>query len=150
MKFLMPMLAGLLLAACSKSADERRVTVRDAVVTAPAVPGGMGGLYFTLESNREGARLVSVTSPSVRSIELHETRQEGGRSTMGPLPADGATFGPDAPLQFVPGGKHGMLMGVDPSVRPGGKVALTFQVEPVGTVTVKADVRGPGQANAGH
>jgi periplasmic copper chaperone A len=151
MKSLLPFLAVVALAACSREPEAPRVAVTDAVVTVPAVPGGMGAAYFTIESNREGARLVSITSPSIRSIELHETREEGGRTRMAPLPADGASFGPGAPLQFEPGGKHAMLMGVDPSVRVGGKVTLTFRVEPMtDPITVEAAVRGPGQAHGGH
>jgi len=151
MKRLAPLSIVLLLSACSAAAEEPRVKVSEAVVTVPAVPGGMGAAYFTLETNRENSRLVAVTSPSVRSIELHETSQEGGRSRMAPLPPEGATFGPSAPLRFAPGGKHAMLMGVDPSVRAGGKITLTFRVDGVvEPVTVEADVRGPGQAHPSH
>ena len=150
MKVHVPLLAVLLLAGCSRAPEEARVTVKDAVITLPAVPGGMGAAYFTLETNQEGSRLNAMSSPSIRSIEMHETREQGGRSTMAPLTPGAAMFGPDAPLRFAPGGKHAMLRGVEPSVQIGGKVTLAFDVEPVGTITTEADVRGPGQAHAGH
>ena len=149
MKLLFPILAAMALAGCGRGEDEApRVTVEGAVVTVPAVPGGMGAAYFTLNTNRDGSRLVSVTSPMIRMIELHESRGEGGLTQMLPLSPEGATFGPSQSLRFAPGGKHAMLMGMDPAVQVGGKVALTFEVERVGTVTADADVRGPGQAHA--
>jgi copper(I)-binding protein len=149
-RLLAPTFAATLLAACQRPPEPPRVSVENAVVTVPAVPGGMGAAYFTLKTNQDATRLVSISSPSIQSIELHETREQGGRTQMAPLDAQGAVFGPSEPLTFAPGGKHAMLMGMDPALKVGGKVRLTFNFDPVPAVTVEAELRGPGQAHAAH
>jgi copper(I)-binding protein len=149
-KLFVPAFGVTFLLGCAGAAEAPQIVVEDAVMTVPAVRGGPGAAYFTLKTNVDASRLVSVTSPSIRSIELHQTREEGGRTGMVPLDEAGATFGPDTPLVFAPGGKHAMLMDVAPGLVPGGKVRLTFNVDPARPVTVEADVRGPGQAHAAH
>ncbi len=149
-RLLAPAFAATFLLGCGGAAEAPRITVENAVMTVPAVPGGPGAAYFTLKTNVDPSRLVSVTSPSIRTIELHETREEGGRTGMVPLDAAGATFTPASPLVFAPGGKHAMLIDVAPGLVPGGKVRLTFNVEPARPVTVEAEVRAPGQAHAAH
>jgi hypothetical protein len=155
MKRLVPPLAAatFLLAClpgCARAPEAPRVVVEKAIVTVPAVPGGPGAAYFTIRTNNDPTRLVSVTSPMIRSIELHETREQGGRTQMVKLEPGETSFDPSAPLVFAPGGKHAMLMGVDPTLRPGGKVTLTFNMEPAPRVTVEAEVKGPGQVHAEH
>jgi hypothetical protein len=149
-KLLAPALAATLLLGCGSAAEPPRIVVENAVMTVPAVRGGPGAAYFTLTTNVDPSRLVSVTSPSIGTIELHETREEGGRTAMVPLDAAAATFSPGTPLVFAPGGKHAMLIDVAPGLVPGGKVRLTFNVEPARPVTVEAEVRAPGQAHAAH
>jgi copper(I)-binding protein len=150
-KLLLTLAAATSLAACERAQPEPAVTVEELVVTVAAVPGGMGAGYFTLRTNNEPSKLVRVSSPSVQSIELHETREEGGRTAMAPLGVYGGVFDPSRPLRFAPGGKHAMLIGMDPNLKPGGKILLSFHVEPLREpVTVEAEVRGPGQAHAGH
>jgi hypothetical protein len=151
MKSLVPILGGsLCLAGCERGPAEPRVAVENAVVTVPAVPGGAGAAYFTITTNNDPSRLVSITSPSIGSIELHHSRQAAGVSSMAPLQPGDASFDPEIPLSFAPGGKHAMLIGMDPALRPGSRVTLTFHVEPAAPVTVEAEVRGPGQVHAGH
>jgi len=149
-KLLVPAFATTFLLGCGGAAEAPAIIVENAVMTVPAVRGGPGAAYFTLKTNVAPSRLVSVTSPSISSIELHQTREESGRTSMVPLDEAGATFSPGSPLVFAPGGKHAMLMNVAPGLVPGGKVRLTFNVEPARPVTVEAEVRGPGQARAEH
>ncbi|MDB5698180.1 MAG: hypothetical protein JWN69_984, partial [Alphaproteobacteria bacterium] len=47
-------------------------------------------------------------------------------------------------------GKHAMLFGIDPSVKPGGKISLTFTFNPTGQAVADADVVGPGATAPGH
>jgi copper(I)-binding protein len=60
---------------------------------------------------------------------------------------DGLTFG--AALEFKPGGKHAMLFGLDPALKPGAKVPLTFTFQTAPPVTVRATVHAPG-GGGGH
>ncbi len=140
----------LAVAGCVGAPQEPRVSVDNAVVTVPAVPGGPGAAYFTLRTNNDPTRLISVASPAVQRIELHGSKSQSGMTGMAPLQPGETSFDPDRPLEFAPGGKHAMLTGVDPALRPGAKVTLTFTFDPAPPVAVEAQVRGPGQAHATH
>ena len=140
----------LLLTACQRAPQEPRVTVDDAVVTVPAVPSAPGAAYFTLRINQGSTRLVSVSSPSARRIELHQTREENGLSRMAPLQPDQLGFSPGAPLAFAPGGRHAMLFDVDPNLRPGGRMTLTFTFDGAPPASVDAPLVAPGTSHSGH
>ena len=139
--------AALALSACNGTPDEPRVTVKDAVVTLPAVPGRPGAAYFELRANHTPTNLVSLTSPLVRKIELHESRTRNGKSSMKPL--DNTAFPGNGIMEFKPGGKHAMLTGIDKSVKEGSKIPITFTFDPAPAVTVEAEVRGPGDGHEG-
>ena len=137
----------LALPACERAPAEPRVAVEEARITLPVLPGRPGAAYFTLRTNNDPTRLVSVTSPSIERIELHDSVTTGGISRM--QKSDSLTFGET--LEFSPGGKHAMLFGPDPALKPGGKIPLTFTFEPAPPVTVEAEVRGPGGGgHSGH
>lgn len=137
------------LAACDRAPAEPQVTVEEAVVTLPVLPGRPGAAYFVLRTNNDPTRLARISSPQIGRIDLHETVTENGLSRMVPL--RNSTFSPDEPLAFQAGGRHAMLFDIDPSVRVGGTVTLSFAFEPAPPVTVEAAVRGPGGGgHAGH
>ena len=128
------------LAACNPEPEAPRVSVEEALVHLPAVKGRPGAAYFTLRTNNDPTRLTGVTSPSIERVELHDSVTTDGVSRM--QKADSLTFG-DA-LEFSPGGKHAMLFGLDPALKPGAKIQLTFTFEPAPPVSVEASVHGPG------
>ncbi len=64
------------------------------------------------------------------------------------VPIDG-NFPPGGQMKFEPGGRHAMLFDIDPAVRAGDKIPLTFTFEPAPPVTVEAEVRAAG-GHAGH
>ena len=139
--------AALALLACNGTPDEPRVIVEDAVVTLPAVPGRPGAAYFELRANRTPTNLVSLTSPLIRKIELHESRTRNGKTSMAPI--DNTAFPGNGVMEFKPGGKHAMLTGIDKSVKVGSKIPITFTFDPAPAVTVEAEVRGPGDGHEG-
>ena len=150
MNRLVPILVLLLACAgCERAPPEPRVTVEGALVTLPVLPGRPGAAYFTLRTSNDPTRLTGVSSPRIGRIELHETASEDGVAAMRPL--RDAIVGPAAPLTFAPGARHAMLFDIDPAVRPGGTVPLTFTFDRAPPVTVEAEVRGPGEgASASH
>ena len=140
MRFLpLAVTAALAVAACKSSPPEPRVEVEDARVQLPVLPGRPGAAYFTLSSNNDPTKLVSVTSPGMERIELHETVMETGIARMRPSAA--IPFPADGELVFAPGRRHAMLFGIDPALQPGDKVPLTFNLDPMGPVTVQAEVQ---------
>jgi copper(I)-binding protein len=137
----------LLLGACGEKPQEPKV--EDAWVRLPAVGDQPGAAYFRLEGNIEGTRLTGITSPLVRRIELHETVEKNGITRMEKrrdveFPYRGA-------LEFKPGGRHAMLIGINTSVKAGGTLPLTFSFNTAAPVTVDAQVRdASGESHAGH
>lgn len=138
----------LALASCEARPAEPRVTVEEAWVQLPVVSGRPGSAYFTLTTNNDPTKLVAVSSPRIERIELHETRMEGQTMRMGPL-AD-PVFPDDRRLRFVPGGKHAMLFGIDPSLKAGDRIPLTFTFDPAPPVTTQAEVRAFGVDHGSH
>jgi copper(I)-binding protein len=131
---------------CNSKTEEPRATVEGAMVHLPAVKGRPGAAYFTLRTNNDPTRLVSVTSPRIERIELHDSITTNGISQMRRV--DSLTFG-DA-LEFKPGGKHAMLFGLDPALKQGTAIPLTFTFEPAPPVTVQASVHSAGGSHGAH
>lgn len=146
MRKLISLAALLAGAACTAPSAPPGVTVDQAIITLPAVPGRPGASYFTLRTEQDGVRLSGITSPTAGRIELHETVEEAGISRM--VTIESPTLVPGEPLIFEPGGRHAMLFDLDPALRPGGKMELIFHFDPAPSVTVTADLRGAG--DVGH
>jgi copper(I)-binding protein len=142
--------AMLALASCNEERPEPAVTVSDAWVQLPAVKGRPGAAYFKLASNNDPTKLVGVTSPRIERIELHDTVEEGGVSRMRKLTPDELVFPKDLEMSFAPGGRHAMLLGIDPALRPGDRITLTFTVEPMAPVSVEVEVRAFGEGHGAH
>ena len=116
-----PLLVAVAIAGCSQP---RELSVTDAWVRLPAVAGHPAAAYFTLHGGATDATLIDVSTDVAIRAELHETKSVGGAMTMAPLasvavPARGA-------VPFAPGGRHVMLFDLNPSVKRGGSMTLTF------------------------
>lgn len=135
----------LALAACEREPADGQVEVSDAWVRLPASPDKPGAAYFRLEAGSEGMRLVGVSSPLVRWVELHETRDEKGVARM--RRKKEFDFPSRGELAFEPGGAHAMLFGMDETVKAGGSVPLTFSFNAAPPVTVEAEVKAFGDTD---
>jgi hypothetical protein len=122
---------------CEAPGTGEQLTVEAPRITLPAVRGRPGAAYFTLRSSAP-VRVLSVTSPQVRRIELHDSVARGMAPLGEPALAAGET------LVFAPGDKHAMLFGIDPSLKPGARITLTFSFDSAPALTTQADVLGPG------
>jgi hypothetical protein len=136
-------LAGaLLVAGCDRPPPDGTVRVSDVWVRLPAVKSRPGGAYFRMEAGSEGTRLLGVSSPSVRWIEIHETETKGGRTKM--KQRKEIEFPSRGELVFEPGGRHAMLFGINSKVKAGGRVPLTFSFNVAPPITVEAQVLAAG------
>jgi hypothetical protein len=136
-------LAGtVLLPGCNRPPPDGTVRVSDVWVRLPAAKSRPGGAYFRMEAGSEGTRLLGVSSPSVRWIELHETEMGGSRAKM--KRRREIEFPSRGELLFEPGGRHAMLFGISPKVKPGDRIPLTFSFNVAPPVTVDAEVRAAG------
>lgn len=140
------LLASLALAACERTPPDPAVTVRDATVQLPAVPGRPGVAYFTIRAGSDPVRLTGVGSPGLGRVELHATTTTNGMASMAPLTPDQLVFDSDRPLVFEPGGKHAMIYDMPRTLKAGARIPLTFTFLSAPPVTVWADVRAVGDA----
>jgi len=99
-----------------------------------------GAVYVTLRNDGPMAdTVVSAASDAAHTVELHETRNEGGVMMMRPVarlqvPAGGR-------LEMKPGGHHVMLLGLKHDLNPGETVTVTLTFEKAGALTVRAPVK---------
>lgn len=140
------LLALLALAACERTPAGTTLSVRDAAVQLPAVPGRPGVAYFRVSTDGEPARLTGVGSPGLGRVELHATTTTNGMASMAPLTADQLLFDSERPLVFEPGGKHAMIYDMPRTLKAGARIPLTFTFLSAPPVTVWADVRAVGDA----
>jgi periplasmic copper chaperone A len=142
-QFLLPALASaLLLSSCGPSSIEG---VANAEVRLPAAPGRPGVGYFSVTGGAKDSQLMSVSSPKIVRIELHESMQMGGTMQMKPLDS-GVSILAGTTVKFSPGGRHAMLFDINPAVKPGAKVPLTFAYADGHKVEVEAVVKAPGDS----
>jgi copper(I)-binding protein len=138
------------LAGCDRPPPDGTVRVSDVWVRLPAAKSRPGGAYFIMEAGSEGTRLVGVSSPSVRWIELHETSMKGSSAKM--KQQKEVEFPSRGDLVFEPGGRHAMLFGINSKVKPGDTIPLTFSFNVAPPITVDAQVLAAGDEapHGGH
>lgn len=111
--------------ALSACAPEKQLYISDAWVRLAAVEGRPAAGYFTIHGGPTDTTLVSVTTDVAVRSEMHETKAAAG----GGMTMDAVQQVPIPALQqvkFQPGGKHIMLFDLNPLVKPGGSITLTF------------------------
>lgn len=107
-------------------------------------PGGMpmhAGFGRIENSCASAVTIVAASSPAYGSVELHETRIDGGVSRMRAVPTLRIAPGDAAVLE--PGGLHLMLMQPKAALKPGSKVAIEFELASGGKLLGEFEVRKP-------
>ena len=118
MKSLAAILIALGLASCGQ--DDPGVVIEKAEFRPPLGSTGIGVGYFTIRSDKDD-RIVSVSSPSADSIEIHASVTHGDNVSMQRL--NGVDLPAGKTVKFESGGMHLMVF----SPRAGGR-ALTFPI----------------------
>ncbi len=141
------LLALPLAAIASPARANGEIMVINAFVRPPLVPSvPVGALYMTLMNHgAAGDKLIAISSPVAASVELHESKEENGVSSMRAvealeLPAGGM-------LELKPGGYHAMLVGIKTPMKKGDSVAFTLTFETAGEIAMTAQV---GETAAMH
>lgn len=121
----------------------------DAWVRLPAVEGRPAAGYLMVTGGAKPQTITGASSPSAERAELHESRKVGGLMKMSPIPK--LTVARGQSVMFEPGGKHVMLFGLDPKVKPGGTVQLDLKLADGSTASVDAKAVGTADGPpAGH
>lgn len=119
-----------------------QLTVSDAWVRLAAVKDRPAAAYFTLHGGPKAATLISVRGDLAIRTEMHRSMQSGGMASMAPLASVTIPAGADVP--FAPGGRHVMLFGVNPAVKPGAAMTLTFTFADGARIPLTTPVIGAG------
>lgn len=151
-----------LMAAASEAAGAPKIRIekawaRPGIATAMASPaphgGGMPGgemrampgnsaIYMVIHNDGGVAdRLVGAVVEVARTVELHQTKVEGGMARMMPVP------GIDVPAkgrtELKPGGLHVMLIGLKRDLTAGQKIPVTLKFQRSGEIRLTVEVRAP-------
>lgn len=119
------------------------LSLSDGRLVLPAVTGNPAAAYFTL-TNRS-PKPVTVAAVDVAGsmmVMLHETKGEGGHSTMADLAPP--VLKPGESVAFAPGGKHVMIHDVPPEWKPGGTTELTLTFADGDKLSAPLAIRAPG------
>lgn len=112
----------------------------------PAVAGNPGALYFDIENQGDefvAMRTVDVTG--AKQTMMHETMTDNGRTTMAsmaPLTLDKGVL-----IKFEPGGKHVMVMDLDPLLKAGDTTEVTATFAGGDKLSFPAKIEAAGDAN---
>jgi copper(I)-binding protein len=116
-----------------------------------ATPKGakVAGGYVTL-TNRGSApdRLVAVETPTARTTELHEMKEEHGIMKMRAL-AQGIAIPAVATVTLAPGGLHVMFMEIAAPLKQGESVPARLIFEKAGTIDVVFRIEAMGARGNG-
>ena len=121
------------------------LAVSEARMNIPAASGNPAAVYFTItNSSAEMLMLRSVEIAGAESASLHGSSEYAGRMTMPeliqiPIPA-GET------VEFEPGAKHVMVMGLPDGLEPGGEIEVTLNFLRGTQLTFPAKLLAPGDS----
>ena len=134
----------LLLSACGGSPDG--LQINDARIGKPLA--NTAALYMTVDNDTDQTdRLIAVTTDVARLTELHESVT----SADGIVRMDRQSVfevGPGQTLALEPGGRHVMLLDVDP-LEVDDTVTVVLEWEVAGSIEIEALVVPPGLAGSG-
>ncbi|HEX4693315.1 MAG TPA: copper chaperone PCu(A)C [Sphingomonas sp.] len=143
MRAFAPIAAMLIATGC----QQHDVTVEHPWVRLSAVPANPSAAYFTLKGGAKDETLTAVAAPAAQRAEMHESMGSGGMMTMTPVKLVAVRAGDS--VEFKPGGKHVMLFGLNPAVKPGTTTPLILTFASGRTATVKARIVGAGDPAPG-
>jgi len=112
--------------ALAAGAAHAAVTATDAWVRGTVPVQKTTGAFVTLTSSAE-AKLVAVSTPVAKSVEIHASEEKDGVMHMHALEAIALPAGQRVELK--PGGFHIMLVGLTRALGAGDTVPLTFTFE---------------------
>lgn len=143
MKLTHSLIAAVLMTA---SAAFAQVQVEGAWARA-TVKGQKGTGAFMKLTSKEGARLVSASSPVAGVTEIHEMKMEGDVMKMRALTA-GLDLPAGKPVELKPGGYHVMLMDLKDALAKDTTVPLTLVFRDARGAESRLELKVPVQATA--
>lgn len=144
-KSAIPVMCNLISAAvicCAHPAHAADIKIDDPWVRG-TVAGQMATGAFMAITSKQGAALVSASSPVAGVVEIHTMNMQNGVMTMRPVPRLELPAG--KAVQLAPGGYHVMLLDLKQPLKPGETVPITLKLEgkdkALTSLDIKAEVR---------
>jgi copper(I)-binding protein len=134
-------IAACLVIAGAALAQTGQVEVSNAWARATPPKAETGIAYLTIRSPTPD-RLVSVSSPVAKKVELNTMEMSGMVMKMRPVASLDIPAG--QPVTLKPGGEHIMLTGLSGPLREGQSFPLTLTFEKAGTREVTVAIEKPG------
>ena len=131
-----------LLAGCSLMAIAQ-TKVEDAWVRT-SVPGQPSSGAFMRVTADSDSKLLSVSSPAARDVQIHEMSMTNDVMRMGPV--DSVALPAGKTVSLDPDGYHVMLMGLVKQIKEGDQIPLTLTVENDKGVRETIEVQAPARA----
>jgi len=129
--------------AASVASAAAKLSLADATVQLPAVPGRPAVAYFVLTVGPDASgSLVGVNVGHFARAEFHQSKMAGGVMTMDPV--DQLPLTPGKPIVFAPGNYHVMLFDGDGALKPGDHTAVTLTLDNGDKVIGSAKVTATG------
>jgi len=128
------------LAIASSTLYAQTVEVKDAWVRT-SVPGQQATGAFMKITAKDGAQLVSASSPVAGVVEVHEMKMAGDVMQMRAVPALDLPAGKTVELK--PGGYHVMLMDLKTALPKGSTVPLTLVFKDAKGLQRKVELKVP-------
>lgn len=131
------------IASCSR-APSGAIAVSNAWASATPPGASTGAGYLTISNGTAKAvRLTGGSSAAAENVELHEMSMDGDVMRMRPLP-DGIEIPSGGSVEFGPGGKHLMLVGLKAPLVEGATVPVTLTFDGASPIEVLLSVKAPG------
>lgn len=150
--FAMTLIASICVAGLVQAEEIRHGTlVIETPWTRATPPNAMtAASYMVIRNTGDAAdRLLGGSAAFAGKVEIHEMSMTDGMMRMREV-AGGLVIPPGESVTLKPGGLHVMMMGMTDSLREGETVAITFDFEKAGPVTLDLPVmplgarEGPG------
>jgi periplasmic copper chaperone A len=126
------------------------LTIDHPIVAPIKPPRQVTAGYFTIINKGGADRLLSASSPSAKTVEIHTHRKgEGGMMRM-EMVKGGVKVPAKGKVAFKPGGLHLMLFGVSQEIKEGDPITVTLVFEKAGAVEVVAMGEMPSLSGSGH
>jgi len=118
------------------------LVIRNVWARAASQADALSAVYMVIENTGEQPdRLLHAHCDAAGTVELHETKMEGGVMKMQPV--DGIDIPAKGTVELKPGGLHVMLIGLTRDLNPGDEIEVELHFDKAGHVPVKAVVQKP-------
>jgi hypothetical protein len=138
----------LVAATLASCAPEPVLRADQIVVQASPIPSNPSAAYMTVYGGPEDAELLAVMSDYARKVEMHETIEKDGMSSMAML--DKVPIPAKSEVKFEPGGKHLMLWGVSNDTIKRGTMPFIFVFSTGKRIEVTGIVKPMGAKTGGE